>query len=213
MFTIDLLKGKAVPIKSRPEGIFFIAITLVVPIIAAIVMFAYSVHNKVIMSIQEQKMLSYQAKTKELGFAVDLQKSFDAEKDRINSYMEEVSKATIRHNQWSPSLVAIVQNLPADIILTELAVKQKSIRIKVPQKDDPTKTIDATVPVNNLQISLSGNAEDDPEEQIKTYRDAIRSSPTMQNKLDNTHVSQGSDTINGKDAVSFQIDCIFKPQI
>jgi len=213
MFTIDLLKGQAVPIKSRPEGIVFIAITLVVPMTAAIVMYACSVHNRVIVSIQEQRILSYQEKTKELGFAVEMQKSFDTVKSRINSCMADVSKAIVRHNQWSPSLITLVENLPADVILTTLAVKQKSTRIKVPQKDNPAKTIEAAVPVSTLQIRVSGNAEDYPEEQIKTYRDAIRSSPTIQNKLDNIHVSQGSDTINGKDAVSFQIDCIFKPQM
>lgn len=213
MFTIDLLKGQAVPIKSKPEGIIIIAVALAVPLIAAMAMFACSVHNNVVISIHNQREISYKAKTRELGFAVDLQKSFDAERDKINSYTSEVSKATIHHNQWSDALVTIVGNLPAEVILTELAVKQKSIRIKVPQKEDPTKTIDAAVPVSVLQISVSGNAEDNLDDQIKAYRDALRSSQTMQNTLDNIHVSQSSDTIDGKNAVSFQIDCIFKPQI
>ena len=55
MFTIDLLKGQGIPIKSRPEGIVIAAVTLAVPIIIAVIIFSFYLNNSIVISIQRQK--------------------------------------------------------------------------------------------------------------------------------------------------------------
>ena len=45
MFTIDLLKGQGIPIKSRPTGIAISAAAVAVPVIIAIVMLGFYLRN------------------------------------------------------------------------------------------------------------------------------------------------------------------------
>jgi len=213
MFTIDLLKGQGVPIKSRPEGIAIVAIALAVPLIAAMVMVGYFVHSKVVMSIQKQRTLSYQTKTRQLSSALDIQKAFESEKNSISACITEVSASIERHSQWSRTLAGLVENLPSSLVMTELSVKQHSVRLKVPKADDPKKLIDVTVPVKTLQINVGGRADNNLDEQIRDYRNAIRSLPTLEQKLKDVRVSQGSGSLDGEEIVSYEIDCIFKPQL
>lgn len=213
MFTIDLLKGQGIPIKSRPEGIAIVATALAVPLIVAMVMVGYSVHNKVVMSIQKQSMLSYRTKTKELSSALDIQRAFESEKKDINACIAEVSASIGRHSQWSQTLAGLVENLPSSLVMTELSVKQHLVRMKVPKADDPKKTIDITVPARTLQITVCGRVDSNLDEQIRDYRNIICSYPLFKQKLKDVRVSQGSGTLDGKDAVSYEIDCIFKPQL
>ena len=54
MFTIDLFKGKAVPIRSRPEGIIAAAITAAFPILALIVMLGIYLSDKTSIVVAHQ---------------------------------------------------------------------------------------------------------------------------------------------------------------
>ncbi len=54
MFTIDLLKGEGVPVKSGPGGITIAVVTLVVPIVIAIVMLGLYLSNIINISVQTQ---------------------------------------------------------------------------------------------------------------------------------------------------------------
>ena len=60
MFTIDLLKGHGIPIKSKPEGIAIAVATFTVPLVIAIVMFGFCLHTRIIMSIQKQAIINYE---------------------------------------------------------------------------------------------------------------------------------------------------------
>ena len=66
--------------KSRPEGIAIVAVTFVVPIIVAIVIFGAYLRNRVTISIQKKGIDNYQVKIEELADALKMQKSFEREK-------------------------------------------------------------------------------------------------------------------------------------
>jgi len=152
MFKIDLLQGQAVPMKSKPEGIAITAVTFAVPVIVAIVMFGVYLRNSAAMSVHERQIVNYQAKIDKLADAVEVQKAFEKEKSTINSSLTEVKSAIGRHMQWSPILVALVENMPDSVVLTNLEVKQHFARRKMPQKDDPQKMVDVSVPVRTLKM-------------------------------------------------------------
>ena len=211
MFTIDLLKGQGVPAKSRPEGIAIAATALAVPIIIAIVMFGLYLRNKIIISIQKQTIVNYETKIDELSDAVELQKSFESEKNAVSSCLSEISTSIGRHTQWSPVLTALVKNMPDSVVLTDLEVKQSSVKRKVPKKDDPKKMIDISVPVRTLRINVCGNPQSDCDKAVRDFRDRLRSSALLGPKLENIRVSQRSGTLESRDVVSYQIECIFKP--
>ena len=211
MFTIDLLKGQGIPTKRGPETVVIAAVTFVVPIIITIVMFGLYLSSKIVISVQKQEIVSYQAKIDQLSDAVELQKSFEEEKKLINSCLSEVSSSIGKHTQWSPVLVTLVKNMPDSMVLTKLEVKQRSVKRKIPKKDDPQKMVDISVPVRTLQMSVSGSPQYNCDKAVRDFRDRLRFSKLLKSKLEDIRVSQKADTFEGQDVVSYEIDCIFKP--
>ncbi len=211
MFTIDLLKGQGLPAKSRPEGIAIASAALAVPVIIAIVMFGLYLRNKIIISIQKQEIANYETRIDKLSDAVELQKSFENEKNAISNCLSEVLTSIGGHTQWSPVLTTLVKNMPDSVVLTDLEVKQGSVKRKVPKKDDPTKMIDISVPVRTLQINVCGSPQFDCDKAVRDFRERLRSSTLLGPKLENIRVSQRFGTFQNRDVVSYQIDCIFKP--
>lgn len=212
MFTIDLLKGQCIPIKSRPESVAVTAVTFAVPVIIAIVMFGFYLSNGVVISVQKQRIVNYEANIDKLSDATELQKSFEQEKKAIGSCLSEVSSAIGRHTQWSPILVTMVKNMPDSMVLTKLEVKEHSVRRKVPKRNDPGKMVDISVPVRTLQMSISGSPQYDCDRAVRDFRNSLRSSSLLGPKLEDIRVSQKSDTLEGQSVVSYEIDCIFKPE-
>ncbi len=211
MFTIDLLKGRGIPAKSRPRNIAVAAIAVVVPAIIAIAMFGFFLHNRIIISIKKNTIGNYETRISGLSDAIEMQKSFEEEKSIYCNCLSEVSSSLDRHTQWSPVLVTLVENMPDSVMLTALDVKQRSTRMKVRQKDDPTKMIDAFVPVRTLQMKVVGRPKTNCDEAIRDFSELLRSSSLLGPKLENIRISQGLGKIKDQEVVSYQIDCIFKP--
>jgi Tfp pilus assembly protein PilN len=211
MFTIDLLKGQGIPAKTHPKNIAVAAVGIVVPIIIALVMFGTYLHNKIIISIQKNTIANYETKINGLSGAIELLKSVEEKKASYNNCLAEVSGSLDRHTQWSPVLVTLVENMPSSVVLTTLDVKQRSTRIKVPQKDDPKKMIDASVPLRTLQMTVAGKPKTNCDEAIRDFSERLRSSTTLGPKLENIRISQGVCKLGDEETTSYQIDCIFKP--
>ncbi len=211
MFTIDLLNGQGVPPKGGAAGIAIVTTAFAVPVIIAIAMFGYYLHSSIVMSIQEGRMISYDAKIGELSDAVELQELFEKEKNAANNCLSEVASSIGRHIQWSPILVTLAENMPDSVVLTRLSVTQGSVRKKVPRKDNPQEMINISVPVRTLHMSISGRSQSGCDEAVKDFRDRLYSSSSLGPKLENIRISQEFGRLDGRDVVSYEIDCIFKP--
>ena len=211
MFTIDLLKGQAVPTKSTPVSIAAAAAAVTVPVIIAIALFGFYLRNRIVISIHGQTIANYQAKISELSDAVELQKSFEKEKSAYSDCLSEVTSSLGRHTQWSPVLVTLVENMPDSVVLTKLDVKQRSIKRNVPQKDDPTKMIMTSVPVRTLQMTVAARPQSRSDRAIRNFSERLRSSSLLGPRLENIRISQSESMLGGLSVVSYQIDCIFKP--
>jgi Tfp pilus assembly protein PilN len=211
MFTIDLLKGRGIPPRSRPENIAAAVTAFAAPVIVAIIMFGCYISDSINISIQKQKIANYNAKIDELSDAANLQKAYEKEKLAVNGCRSDIAVALDRYTQWSPVLMAVVESLPDSVMLTKLEVKQQIVRRKVPQKNDSKKMLDVSVPTRTLQINVSGSPQNDCDRAVKDFRDRLRASQAMGSRLDDIVVSQKFDTLQGQNAVSYEIDCVFKP--
>ena len=213
LFTIDLLKGQGIPIKSKPEGIVVATTAFVIPAVIAIVMLGWYLSTSASISIQKQKISSYEEKISKLSKAVELYNSFEEEKGAVNNCLSEVSSSIKKHTQWSPVLVMLVKNMPDSLVLKELEVKRRSTKVKVPQKDNPQMMVDVSVPVETLHITVSGNIRNSSDKAVRLFRDRVRSSDLLREKLEDIIVSQELNTPKSRDTVSYDIDCIFKPKL
>ncbi|MCK4752970.1 MAG: hypothetical protein KAS75_05960 [Planctomycetes bacterium] len=215
MFDIDLLKGQGIPIRSRPEGVAVAIVTVAVPVIIAIVMFGLYLSNEITMSIQKQEIAGYEVKINsgKLLKAMESQRSFEREKENTNSCLSEASENVGKYTQWSPVLMALVENIPSSVVLTKLGIKQQNVRKRVPKKGNPTEMVEVTLPAKILNMKLCGTSRDSHDTEIKNFKDRLQSSAYLGPKLEDIKISQGFDILNGNDVVAYEIECIFKPQL
>ncbi|UCG47784.1 MAG: hypothetical protein JSU94_20180 [Phycisphaerales bacterium] len=213
MFTIDLLKGRGIPIRSRPEGIAIAVATAVVPVVLGTAMFGWYVHNKVMVSINKQRAANYTAKISELSEAVRVQESLDREKAAYVHQLSEVKSNLGRYRQWSPVLAAMMEKMPDSVVLTGLEVKKSTVKKKVPRKDNPQILKDVAVPVTTLRLTVCAGTESDSNAAIKDFRDKLRSSQFLGSQLDNIVVSQELAMLDGREVMSYEIDCVFKVEL
>jgi len=213
MFTIDLLKGQGIPMKSSPAGITIAAVTVVVPLIVAITMFGFYLQEKTTVSIKKQEIARFQADIDTLSGAVRMQESLEKAKSAYDNCLSEVEASTDRYIQWSPVLVTLVENMPNLVVLTELEAKQISVRKKMPNKDNPEVMTEKNIPVRVLQLSVSGSSQYNCDKAVSDFQGSLLSSAFLGPKLENVIFSRESETFEGRDITSYQIDCIFKPRL
>lgn len=211
MFTIDLLKGQGTPRKSSPGSIATAAAAAFVPVVIAIAMFGFYLLNRIFISVQTSAIAGYETKISKMSDAIKQQQALEEQIRTYNDCLSEVASSLDRHAQWTPTLVTLVKNLPDSVVLKALDLKQRSTRIKVPQKGDPSKMIDASIPVRTLQMMVAGLPESNCDEAIKNFSEQLRSSSVLGPKLENIRISQGVGKLEDREVISYQIDCIFKP--
>jgi ribosomal protein L24 len=211
MFTIDLLKGQGIPVRSRPENIAVTAVTLAVPAIIGAIMFGYYMRNSIAISIQKQEIASYETRINKLSEAAALQKAFEEEKKVVNGCLSEAAATINKHTQWTPVLIEIIKNMPDSILLTGINVREDNVKKKEPSKNKSGEMVEVDVPVRILQINACENSGPGYGQSIRDFQDRLRASPLFSSRLDNISVSQGVDTLKRQDVVSYQINCAFKP--
>ena len=213
MFTIDLLKGRGLPAKRRPTGVVATVVAIAVPVIVASMMLSCYLRNAIIISVKQDAIASYQSKVDKLSQAVKVRKSLAEETNLYADCLSEVKSSIIRHAQWSPVLTTVVENLPDSVVLTKLEVIQQHAKRKVPKKDDPKKTVDITVPLRTLKISMAADPRLNSDEAVRDFRNHLLNSSFLQQKLTSINVSQTSGSLGDQEVVSYEIDCVFKPPL
>ena len=213
MFTIDLLKGQGVPLKSSPAGIAIIAISAVVPIIVAIIMFSFYLDDKAHASISEQEIARCQTDIEKLSGAVKLYESLEKEKILYGDCLSEVKSSISRYIQWSPVLVTMVENMPDSVMLTGLEVRQETVRKKVPKPDNPQEMVEKNIPIKVLMMSVSGNPKYNCGKAVMDFQDSLRSSVFLGPRLESIGYSQESEKLKGQDVASYEIKCVFKESL
>lgn len=211
IFTIDLLNGRAIPLKSKPGGLAVVVATAVIPLFAAGGMFGLYLHNNNAVMVKQKEIARYDAEAGKLTDAVKLQEALEKEKTAYKDSLSDVRSSIKRHIQWSPILTTLVENMPDSVVLTSVEVKHNSVKRKVPKNDDPKKMVEVDVLAKILRVTVSGGSERNCDEAVREFRDRLRASAFLGPKLENIAVAQQSENRQGRDVVSYEINCVFKP--
>lgn len=212
MFTIDLLNGQAVPLKSKPGSLAIIVLSAAIPVTIAMWMLSFYHQNVIAASVKEKEIAKYQAEIDKLSGAVELHRVLEKKKTDFYSCLSEVRSSLKRHTQWSPVLTTIMENMPDSVVLNSLEVEHETVKKKVPKEDNPKKMVDIDVPVRVLRLTVSGSQQGDNDEAVRQFRDRIMASAFLGPKIEKIGVSQKSETLDGQDVVSYEISCVFKPE-
>lgn len=211
MFTIDLLHGKAIPPKSRPGGLVIMALTAVMPVAAAMVMFVLYMNNDVAASLRQKEMARLDTEIGKLSDAVELQNALKKEKSDYSKSLSEVRSSIRKHTQWSPVLTTLIENLPDSVILTSLKLEYDSVRKKVPKKDNPKKKVEISIPVRILSLTVAGGYQGNCDQAVKDFMGRLWDSESLGPKLEKIGHSQEHVKLDDQQLVSYQISCRFKP--
>lgn len=210
MFTIDLLKGEGIPAKSKPWGAAVGAVTFAVPVIAATVMLSFYLTNSIAISIEKQRIASYQSRIVVLSDAVRNQKTCQQTKEHLSSHLSEISRTLDKHTQWSPVLTTLVENLPETVVLTKLSVEQRYVKKEIPG-DKPDTKVAVRVPARTLRMTVCGRADSDCDLAVRDFGDRLRGSSVLGSRLEEIKVSQEFDTLDGQEVVAYEIYCYLRP--
>jgi len=211
MFTIDLLKGKGIPAKAKPMNVAIALVTLIVPLIGALLEFGFYVSTNVAMTIQKQNISRYEALMGKLAGDVEQLRSLQNRRAVYVECLSEVRSAISRHTTWSPVLALVVESIPDSVVLERLEVRQGFIKKKVPKEDKPTEMVDISIPTRTLTMTVSGNLQADLSKKIRSFRERLCSSTVLGPRLEGIRVSQSTAKSQDQDVISYQISCIFKP--
>jgi Tfp pilus assembly protein PilN len=211
MFIIDLLKGEGRPVRTKPQGVAIFVATFAIPMVVAFVMAGFYTRNNVVISVQKQNISSLDVQIKRLSDALKFKEYSEKEKASITNCLTDIASAINRHTQWSSTLMALLENLPDSVVVSSLDVKRSLVKRKA-TVDARGKKIDPSVSVRTLRIKVSGNPSSNCDLEVRDFRDSLKASKDLGPKLDDVVVaSQGHEVIDGRDVVTYDIDCIFKP--
>jgi len=213
MYTIDLLKGEGIPIRSRPGGIAFACLVIAVPLILGIAMISIYMEHRVATSVQRQQLVRLRQVIATLEPALERKRTLEERRTQGMDLLGDVKTALGQRAQWSPILATVVENLPETLVLTKLQARQNMVRCRVPAKNDPEMEIDISVPVRALDIGVCGQDEYAASQAVRSLQDRLRSSPVLKPWLDTLTVSQEAQTLDGQDVVSYELSCVMKPMI
>jgi len=214
MFTIDLLKGEGVPMRSRPGGIAFACTVLAVPLMVGIAMVGVIKEHNVALSIQEQQLARINGVIGTLSDALAHKHAMETQKTAATHLLSDIKTALTHRTTWTPVLTTVAHGMPDALVLTRLEAQQTMVRRQVPAKDDPKIMIEATIPVRTLAIAVCGQDGNASYTTVKAFQDYLRSTPALGPRLDSVTVSQDSgETLDGQDVVNYELNCVFKPII
>lgn len=214
MFKIDLLKGQGIPEKTRPEGVLIGVLAFAAPVVVAMVLLSLYLTDKAAIAADRRQLASYDTQIARLADAVDFKRTMDQRRQSISQVLAEVASAIDRYTQWTDVLVAVVRNMPDSMVLTALEVKKTTIKKRVPKKDNPEASVNVSVPIRTLRITVSGRSEDDCDVAVRDFSERLRRCDALSSKLQDIRVARHNlDRYQKDNLVSYEIDCVFKPPL
>jgi len=213
MFTIDLLKGRGIPVKSGPTGVAFVAITVMIPLGLAIAMLGSYLNSKIVIAVGKNNVAGFEKKisSDEIEYALRVAKLLKQQEQDLQDSLSEVSSIIANHTQWTTVLETIVKNMPTSMVMTRIEVKDESRKVKKQKKDDPEKMVVVVIPVRILHMSLMGNLQNNYDKEVRGFKDSLLLDKSLGPKLEEIRVAQEFDKIDDRDVVSYEIYLVFKP--
>ena len=209
MFTIDLLKGLGVPIKSKPGGRFLVAFSFIVPVVFASVVFGNYLHNRIVIVSQKEQLENYEIKISDLRTQLEFREEAKQQRNDLHACRKELADSIHRQVQWSPVLEALLQNLPESAIVEQLEVKSQAVSRKVLLRGSLEETINITIPKRTLETSIRLDAQDNADEMVEDFTYQLYYSPLLAGKINDVAVVERI-ADERSDTILYKIYCIFE---
>lgn len=209
MYQINMLKGRQLP-DNHWAGIMLTGITFLIPIVLAFAISIGYFNDRATLNAQEEKLTDYEFQLREMEDAKNRVDSVVLENQKMSAVLSDVSEFLGRHTQWTDILLAISNNLPDTLLVNELNVTHKTVTRTVDQKYG-NKKINILIPARTLVVSLYSVSGDGDDAAVRNLQRSLAESPPFQKRVKDVIIAvREPDTIDGKDVVRYELNCILK---
>jgi Tfp pilus assembly protein PilN len=212
MYTIDLLKGRGIPIRNRRGGLLIIAITIAVPLIIAMMMYTNYLMTKIATNRTEISIADRDTQIKKMADAVKNVESLENENAVLNNCLGDVATAIQQKIQWSPIIHVLAKEMPSSVVLNKLDVGLVTQTKQVPDKRDKTKLINVPQNLRTLRMSLLDYGRSDNGEKVQRFIDVLKKSDVLESKVENIRIAAQERDKENSEVIRYDIECVFKPQ-
>jgi Tfp pilus assembly protein PilN len=193
MFTVDLLKGKNVPARTQPQTIAVGAIIAAVPVIAAIVMIYSFFLMGTEAAVAQQRINWFDSRIARLSGPAAERKRILRETADVEAIQQEAASCLPDFIQWFDVVNDIVAAMPDSMVLNKLQVTKVSKKKSVP-KEDNSGTVETTVNVPVMHLSLAGSVGSNYDLVVKDFRDKLLAALSLKDRLENIRVATEQDS-------------------
>jgi len=211
MHTIDLLKGQGIPAKATLGSVGILAVLVAVPILAGAVLLDRYLNNREVIAIGQEGIAKSQETIDRFAADVKFQEQMEQRRGGVNSRLAEVKSYLGDYVQWSPVLVTLAENMPAEMVISKLTAEVRRSLDRGVQGNDPNRPANV-ITKRTLTLNISGGAAGSYDAVVRKYGDRLRSSPSLGPKLENIIVSQrtGQSGDEKEKTVIYTMNLMFK---
>lgn len=212
MHTIDLLRGQGVPAKTTLGSVAILAVIVAVPILAGAVLLDRYLHNREVIAIGQEGIAKTQETIDHYAADVKFQEQMEQRRGGVNTRLAEVKSYLGDYVQWSPVLVTLAENMPAEMVISKLTAEVRRSRERSFENNDPNRPVSVNTTKRTLTLDISGGAAGSYDAVVRKYGDRLRSSPSLGPKLENIIVSQrtGQSGDEKEKTVIYTMNLMFK---
>lgn len=211
MFTIDLLKGQGIPIKTMPGGMILTATAFFVPALFAVGIIGNYLHGSIILSSQRKRLSNYEAKIVQLTTGLKTKQLLHQEANSVSLFLQETADCLERQMQWSPILEFLARNISESLVLEQLDVTTTSVAKVVPKRGEPDRKVTITLPKRTLSMVLFGIKQAGSDDAVLELQRRLRTSAAFGNKIEDVRIlSQRAE--KKKSGIYYELHCVFKAE-
>lgn len=207
MFTIDLLKGKGLPLKSKPVMVAIAVVPVLIPLLTTTVMAVCCLQNRTVMQTQNNIIQDNQQKT--MTYTDDL-KLYHSVNNQIAEYqtrLKQIDRALSFRIQMTPLVIELISSLPDSLTITKFDLARNQER----KKETDAETGNAsyvTAIQRKLKLSVGGTANTTTDQAAEQYVQLLRNSKSLTDLFSDVQiVSRSNGTLDGRNCAFYEIEC------
>ena len=211
MYTIDLLKGQALPARADLKMLALMTVAFSILIFAAVFMIGSYLYNQTVVMTQNRALERYEGRFQGLKAVFEERQTLGDKRKNLGSCLGEVADTLRYETQWSEFFDAINSHLPKDLIVDLIEVRVSQNRIKVEKRSDPKKKMAIAVPARSVTLSLYCRTNCDGDQMVRDFRQKILETESFTRNIKSVEItSRQPDMIDNKEVINYKLNCILK---
>jgi len=211
MFTIDLLKGKGVPVQLKPAMIAIGSIPFVVPVLAAVVLVCFYGGTFMRIASARSEIAPLDKKILEHLPEVKFARKINTGISNTNKDLNEVAVAIKQFCQFSGILETLSEELPDSILFKEIKITGVKKKMKLPDPKDSSKKIERRFMKRIMRIDVCGIPSRRTDVAVREYIKWLQEPKALGSLIERIGiVSEEDGKLNEKAVTLYGIECRFK---